>query len=276
MLSIAEALRMRGIVWQVVRCVVAMGVIVGLDYALLTANLRYTRPYEAVWCVVMLAVQMGMASVWFAIGRDQFFARLLVWLMALCSGWLFLRAWHELAEQELTPCFAVQAAGVTCTLLLLRVLRFRTIRVSNEPTAGPTAFLPQFSIVGVLLWTGLIGVVFAVVLRMQSLRVPTHATAISCIVGAFLASLTLAAVLATLTFRNPLAFAPLVCVGSALLGFGVGLAVNYFDPVVAIVALAVPASGQSVALLAARMAGYRFVRAGSASPQACRSIAILP
>jgi hypothetical protein len=148
------------------------------------------------------------------------------------------------------------------TLVFLRFLGFRTTRADEAPSSGAAPLLPRFSIRGVLILTGLICAALAIVLRMKSLRVESDAVAISCIVGLFHASLTLAAVSATLIVRHSAIFVLLVCGGGALVGWGIGRAIAY-DELVATVSIAAPVSVQVLALLAARLAGYRFVRRDS-------------
>jgi hypothetical protein len=162
--------------------------------------------------------------------------------------------------------FWIQTVIVVGILLTLRVLGFRTTRASDAGHTGPAPLLPRFSIRGMLVLTGLVCASLAVVMRMQSLRVQTDAMVISCIVGFFQASLTLAAVAATLIFRHIGVFMVLVCGGAALVGWGIGRAIAY-DELVATVSIAAPVSVQTLILLVARAAGYRFVRRDSVASE---------
>ncbi|MEX2113666.1 MAG: hypothetical protein WD845_10800 [Pirellulales bacterium] len=251
---------MHGTFWQVMRVAALVAAIGVIDYALLRADVRYVASVQGALVVAALAVQVGLASVWAAIGRDQLAGRLPVLLAALAGVWWFLREWHPRAEREMATGFWLQAVIVIAALLFLRMVRFQTIFGPNAPVAGRRALLPRFSIRGVLLLTGMVCASLAIVLRMQSLRVQSDAMAISCIVGLFQASLTLAAVAATLIFRHVAVFVLLVCGGGAMVGWGIGRAIAY-DELVATVSIAVPVSVQTAVLLAARLAGYRFVRA---------------
>ncbi len=245
---------------QSIRAILLVMAIGLLDYYLLRARVRYTPGIAGAALVGVLGAQVGLASVWGVIGRDHLLARLIVLIAALAGVWLFLANWHPpKSAEEMTSCFGVQSVIVVAVLLIARLLGYQTMHRGGAHLA-PTDRLPKFSIRDILLFTTLVCVALAAVLRMQSLRVGHDTLLISFVIGAFMACITLAAVFSMLTLRHvalPMVF---LYAGSALLGWGIGTAIHY-DTAVSAVSLFVPAAIQGVPLMLSRVRGYQFVRA---------------
>jgi hypothetical protein len=176
--------------------------------------------------------------------------------------WGFLASWNQRAESELAPACWVQGVIVVGVLAMLRLLRFEVVRTGKPESSAPAVSPPQFSIRDILILMALVSASLAALIRMGSLRVNRDAELISCVVGAFLAAMTLAAVFSTLVFRHVALPVALTTLAAFLLGWGIGKAIRY-DLIVSLVALGGPAVLQIEVLLMWRRAGYRLARAES-------------
>ena len=233
-----------------------------LDYTLVRANVPYGPSVAGALVIVLLAAQVGLGSVWLAIGGDSLLARVIVFL-AICLGiWSLLANWHHLAESELEPACWVQGVFVVGVLAILRRLRFRLVRTGKDASAEPLGLPSQFSIRDILILMTLIGVSLATLIRLGSLSVNRDAQIISCVLGVFLAAMTLIAVMSTVGSRHAIVPAALTSCVSLLLGWGIGKAIHY-DLTVSTLAIGGQALVQLAVLLAWRQAGYRFLRAAS-------------
>jgi hypothetical protein len=236
-----------------------------LNDALVRANVPYGPSVAGALVIVLLAAQIGLGTVWVAIGGDPLLARVVVFL-AICGGvWSLLANWHPLAESELAPACWVQGVFVVCVLAILRRLKFRLVRTGKDTSPAPLGPPTQFSIRDILILTTLIGVSLATLIRMGSLNVNRDAQIISCVLGVFLAAMTL------VDSGSRHATVPAALTGgvSLLLGWGIGKAIHY-NLTVSTLAIGGAALVQVAVLLAWRQAGYRFLRgeSGSALQQA--------
>ncbi len=230
-----------------------------LDYALVRANVLYGPSVAGALVIVLLAAQVGLGSVWVAIGGDSLLARVILFLAISLGIWSLLANWHHLAESELTPACWVQGVFVVGVLVILRRLKFRLVRTGKDASPEPHGPPTQFSIRDILILMTLIGVSLATLIRLGSLNVNRDAQIISCVLGSFLAAMTLIAVLSTLGSRHAIAPAALTSCLSLLLGWGIGKTVHY-DLTVSTLAIGGQALVQVAVLLAWRQAGYRFLR----------------
>ena len=230
-----------------------------LDYALARANVRYRPGVSGALIVTALATKGGLASVWAVIGRDSVLGRLMVLLTALSGTWVFLRQWYRVAESEMVPAFCIQAVVVVTVLLVMRAFRFRTVYTGGAAAHAPTDRRPRFSIRDILILTVLIGVALAVVTRMQTLSVQSEVQTVSCVIGAIMACITLAAVYSALVFRQAVLPLVLLAGGSLVLGWGIGTALRY-DTAATTVLIGAQTLLQISVFAAARIAGYRFTR----------------
>jgi len=252
----------RMILAQILRAVVLATGALLLDYALARTNVRYLPSIASGSVIALLVVQVGLGSVWVSIGRDFLPARIVVFLAASLGVWAFLVNWDKRSESELTPACWVQGVIVVGVLLIVRMLRFHLIRTGKVVFSEQLGKPPQFSIRDILIFMTLVSASLAMLVRLGSLTVNHDAAMISCVVGVFLAAMTLISVLSTLVFRHatlPVAF---TCGASLLLGWGIGKAIHY-DLAVSTLALGGPVILQVAVLLVWRQAGYRLVRAES-------------
>ncbi len=215
-----------------------------LDYDLLRRSVPYVPGIAGALLVAALLTQVGLASVWAAIGRDAMLPRACVLIAALLGVWLVLFYWNERAQEEMLRAYWVQAVIAAGGLFVLRVLGLQTLR-RGEPALESAAAPPRFSIRDLLLVTTLVCLALAGVMRMEGLTTTQDAALISLAVGGFIGAITLAAVFTTLVFRHFLLPMLVVCAGSVLLGWGIGTIVRY-ETTLTMVALGVPTGGQVV------------------------------
>lgn len=256
---------MRSAVPQILRAAAMIAVMVLVDYGFAQVNAPYRPHVSSALVVAALITKCGLASVWAAIGRDNFLLRLVVFLIAFLGNWQFLRQWDVRAESEMILAFWVEAVTIIGVLTLMRVVRFTTTRssIATLSTLSVGREVPRFSVRDIMLLTVLVAVALGVVTRMQSLSVRQDTQIVACVIGAMHAGVSLSAVVSALVLRRWILPSIMLIAGSLLLGWGVSIALRY-DMAAALISISVPAAVQVVVLTAARIAGYRFLRGAAA------------
>ena len=247
---------------QTIRIAGVVAAVLLLNRGLEQKEIAYGQSEEAGLVGGLLATEVGLCSVWAVIARSHWLLRLAAVSAVPMSVWKFLHHWNPLSEKELLPGYWVQAVIVACTLLGLRCLGFRLVYVQTEASQEPGAPVPRYSIRDMMIFTTLVGIAVAAVVRLGSLQVGLDSPLICAAVGAFMASITLLSVLSTLMLRQSVLPALVTCGVGLLLAWGIATTIRY-DRVVAMIVMGAPTGLQVAALILWRQAGYRFVRTGN-------------
>ncbi len=242
----------------------AAGIIAAIlasDVVLAAADLPYAPSIIWLFVTAYLSAQIGLHSVWIAIGRASWLVRFCTLFPVWVGIWLYLNAWTYMAVNELSLVYLAQAVVTAVCLLAMRAGRYRLITVAGQqrdPAAPASA--GQYSIRDLMIVTALCGIATAGLMQLR-LSETVYAPLIKLVgYGICIAAATLMSVVAALSTRRSLFPVLLVFTISCTLGEGFAMAVGA-SPWMPLVALL---GGITLLLLTAllvlRKIGYRFQR----------------
>jgi hypothetical protein len=242
--------------------VAAAAMMLLLDGILASLGIAYAPSVGAGLAIANLAAQVGIISSWVAIGRDPVLARLVASVMVLVGIWRYLGSWHGKALPEFGPGLLMAAVVTVSGLTLMRLGGFRLARRQRvAETLGYVGAAPRYSIRDIMAATALVGGALASVMKLGAMSPATDTPLVSCVIGAFLGTLTLLCVHAALIVRSWLLSSIGIIAAGTAAGWAIGVALLRADYRVFALVLGAAAAFQLGPMLLVRWAGYRLERA---------------